>query len=138
MDIVPTVLDLTRSAAARSTPETGSAKASLAPMGQSWATLLRGSRPDRLTERQLNWELFYQRAARKGRYKAVWLTLPDQAAPQLRSALQASHATGRWQLFDLAADPGETRDISAIEPKILKSLVAQWNDYARQVGILMQ
>ena len=57
-------------------------------------------------ERTLYWEFHeggYKRAARRGKWKAVWL---DPAQP--------------IELYDLDADIGETRDLAATQPAIVK------------------
>lgn len=33
---------------------------------------------------------------------------------------------GKWELYDLARDPGESNDLAATEPEILARLVAEW------------
>lgn len=43
---------------------------------------------------------------------------------------------GRWQLFDLAADPGETHDLSAERPADRAALEAAYAEYAREVGVI--
>jgi len=67
----------------------------------------------------VGWELFGARALRAGDWKAVHLF------------------DGDWQLFDLARDPGETRDLSAAEPKRLGRLVSDWDRYAKDVGVIL-
>jgi len=42
---------------------------------------------------------------------------------------------GHWQLFDLAQDPGETRDLAALRPALLAELVAAYERYADRVGV---
>ncbi|WP_367104160.1 arylsulfatase [uncultured Psychrobacter sp.] len=44
--------------------------------------------------------------------------------------------TQQWQLYNLAQDPGETTDISDQYPGILDSLIAYYNDYAEDVGVV--
>lgn len=44
--------------------------------------------------------------------------------------------SGRWQLFDIARDPGETRDLSATEPERLAELQHDYAAYATSVGVL--
>lgn len=58
-----------------------------------------------------------------GRWKALW-TEPAQSGP----------ADGHWELFDLSADRGETRDLSASNATVLDSLIAQWKAYMSSVG----
>ncbi len=43
---------------------------------------------------------------------------------------------GRWRLFDMAADPGETRDRSSDQPALFKSMQADYAAYERRVGVL--
>ena len=43
---------------------------------------------------------------------------------------------GRWRLFDMAADPGETRDRSGDQPALFKSMQADYAAYERRVGVL--
>lgn len=42
---------------------------------------------------------------------------------------------GRWQLFNLAEDPGETRDLAAERPALSDALAAAYARYARRVGV---
>lgn len=43
---------------------------------------------------------------------------------------------GRWRLFDLGRDPGETTDLSGAQPQRLTEMVAAYDAYARRVGVL--
>ncbi|MBX9662097.1 MAG: sulfatase-like hydrolase/transferase, partial [Novosphingobium sp.] len=43
---------------------------------------------------------------------------------------------GRWRLFDLASDPGETTDLSVEQPRLLTEMVADYNAYSKRVGVL--
>ena len=47
----------------------------------------------------------------------------------------APHGDGRWRLFDMATDPGETRDRSADQPELYRSLLADYAAYERRVGV---
>jgi hypothetical protein len=40
-----------------------------------------------------------------------------------------------WRLFDLAADPGEIRDLAAEHPQRLAELSKAWNACAKDVGV---
>ena len=44
---------------------------------------------------------------------------------------------GRWQLYDLAADPGELRDLSAAHPDVMTRLIAAWERYVRDNGVIV-
>ncbi|MBI1251846.1 MAG: sulfatase-like hydrolase/transferase [Alphaproteobacteria bacterium] len=48
----------------------------------------------------------------------------------------APYGDGRWRLYDLAADPGETRDLSAAMPEIFAQMQQAYADYARANGVL--
>jgi arylsulfatase len=42
-----------------------------------------------------------------------------------------------WQLFNLATDPAESRDLAASEPAKLAELVADWGAYAQAKGVVV-
>ncbi|WP_231736244.1 MULTISPECIES: arylsulfatase [unclassified Sphingopyxis] len=44
---------------------------------------------------------------------------------------------GQWRLFDIARDPGETRDLSLAEPARRDALAAAWDRYAHEVGVTL-
>ena len=77
--------------------------------GVSMRDTLLGTGPTRPATRTLYWEFHergYQRAARRGKWKAVW---PDPGRP--------------LELYDLATDIGETRDVAAQHPDVVKEFV---------------
>jgi len=76
-------------------------------------------------------ELFYRRALRKGDWKAVFLPSSGGAYPR------KSVGTGTWQLFNIASDPAEAHDLAASQPTKLQELVADWNNYARDKGVIL-
>lgn len=45
--------------------------------------------------------------------------------------------TDKWQLFNLTSDIGENHDLSKERPDILEKLVSAYNEYARDVGIVV-
>jgi arylsulfatase len=47
------------------------------------------------------------------------------------------HGTGAWQLYNLNRDPGEQEDLADEHPAILASLVADWEEYAEAVGVVL-
>jgi arylsulfatase len=59
------------------------------------------------------WELFGRRAIRQGDWKALFLPLP--------------WGTGAWQLYNLAQDRGEVRDLAAQHPDKLAELLRAWD-----------
>lgn len=46
------------------------------------------------------------------------------------------YGDGRWALYDIAADPGEARDLSAAEPVRFAALQAAYAEYARRDQVL--
>jgi len=52
----------------------------------------------------------------------------------LRSILPVGD--GKWRLFNLAKDPGETNDLSAEQPQRLQRMLAHYADYAANMGVL--
>ena len=44
--------------------------------------------------------------------------------------------TGEWELFDLSKDPAELHDISNDHPETLQGMVALWNQYKKDNGVL--
>ena len=71
----------------------------------------------------MGWELFGKRAMRKGDWKVVYTPQPL--------------GSGEWQLFDLAQDPAEARDLADSEPEKLKELTALWDQYATDNNVVL-
>ena len=69
------------------------------------------------------WELFGRRAIRQGDWKALHLPEP--------------YGTGTWQLYDLSADPGEIEDLAAARPDKLSELLALWDRYVEETGVVL-
>ena len=84
----------------------------------------------RTAQEPVGYELFFRRALRKGDWKAVYL--PAGTNRYTRQGV----STGRWQLFNVAADPGETRDLAVAEPGRLTELVAAYDAYAKAKGVV--
>jgi arylsulfatase len=116
MDVVPTLVE----AAGGEWRGNTYAGRSVQPVrGRSWRPYLLGDAPRVHTaDERVGSELFGRRAIRQGDWKAV--NLGDS-----------------WRLFNLADDPGETRDLAKREPKRLAALVAAWDSYGKQVGVIM-
>ncbi len=60
---------------------------------------------------------------RQGDFKAVSVAQP--------------YGTGSWHLYNVVEDPGETRDLANKHPKKLKKLQAEWDRYAKDVGVVL-
>jgi arylsulfatase len=68
-------------------------------------------------------ELFGNRSIRQGDWKIVWIVAPV--------------GSNRWELFDLARDPGETTDLAATNPQKLAELKALWDNYVRDNKVVL-
>lgn len=69
------------------------------------------------------WELHGNRTVRRGRWKLSWSPSPQGAS--------------NWRLFDLQADPGETRDLAAEQPGRVARMEGDWNRYVAENGIVL-
>jgi arylsulfatase len=121
LDVAPTLLELAGVArsAGRFQERAG------APLeGRSLVGFLRGKTDlvhgDDFT---IGFELFGRRALRRGDWKIVWLFEP--------------YGPGRWELFDLAHDPAESRDLSREHPARLAELTRAWDEYAARNGVIL-
>lgn len=116
-DIAPTLLDL----AGADAGATRVGARTVRPItGRSWAGWLRNADtrvygPDD----GVGAELFGSRAYRRGDWKLTDI------------------GDGIWRLFDIARDPGETRDLSLVHPERKADLAAAWDRYARDVGVIL-
>ena len=92
--------------------------------GKSWVNMLKGNtKSPRTSDDWLGWELFGNRAIRQGDWKISWLYEP--------------FGIYDWQLFNLAADPGEQYDLSNKFPQKNEELVALWDEYAKTNGVII-
>ena len=75
----------------------------------------------------VGWELFARGALRKGDWKIVHF-------PKDHGGVGVGDEG--WELFDVVRDPGETEDLAVSEPEKLKELVAHWDEYVVECGIV--
>jgi len=47
------------------------------------------------------------------------------------------YGDGTWRLFNIVEDPGEANDLAQAMPDKLETLQAAWDDYARDVGVIL-
>lgn len=137
-DVVPTILDLLNIDLVSKKGKANIGGHDVhAPRGRSWLPRLsRGQHADPSSgdsaavypvDSVVCWELYARAAARKGRWKIVHVP---------RSHGGAGVGDDGWELFDVEADPGETRDLAETQPEKLEELLAHWHDYVREVGIV--
>lgn len=116
-DIAPTLLDL---AGVPASGDRFKGRTVRPITGRSWVPWLKGKAAqvygpaDAVGE-----ELFGSRNLRRGDWKITDI------------------GDGQWRLFNLASDPGETRDLAKEQPVRLKALAALWDDYARDNGVIL-
>ncbi len=114
-DVTPTLLDLT--GANQSSTDT-------APItGRSLAPLLRGEQDQVYGSNDpIGMEVSGNSALYLGDYKITRHMPPTGDA--------------KWRLYNMAEDPGETRDLSDTMPEKKTELLAAYQDYAERVGVL--
>jgi arylsulfatase/uncharacterized sulfatase len=119
-DIVPTLLDLAQVAHPGTTYQGRNIEAiagrSLVPVLADPATRLRTA------DQTLGYELAGNKALFKGNLKLV-LNIPPVG-------------DGRWHLYDLSTDPGETRDLQKVLPQQFVAMQADYAAWAQAHGVL--
>jgi arylsulfatase A-like enzyme len=120
MDIPATILN----AANVAHPDSYAGKKVAPLQGKSLSPILSNARAAvRGRSDWLGWELFGNRAIRQDKWKLLWLCEP--------------HGAGRWQLYDLKADPAEMNDLAAAQPKIKEQLLRHWTEYAQANNVIL-
>jgi arylsulfatase len=69
-------------------------------------------------------ELFGNRMIRQGDWKLSFIQ-------------KTAGGTGEWELFNLKNDPGEITDLSKKEPAKTKAMLALWDEYVAQNGVIL-
>ena len=119
-DVMPTVLDL----AGIPHPDKYQGREVESMRGKSLQGLLTGSVEAVYgADEFVGGEMQNGKWMRQGDFKAVSVAPP--------------YGTGTWHLYNLANDPGETRDLAKEEPETLKKLQAAWERYAEDVGVVL-
>jgi arylsulfatase len=119
-DIMPTLLEI----AGANYPMTYEGHELPAILGKSWGPVLAGQAESPRTEQDyLAWEVFGNRAVRQGDWKLRWEYKPL--------------GKGDWELFNLAADPSERKDLAAEYPDKVRALVALWDSYVRANNVVL-
>lgn len=116
MDVAPTILEITGTPMPEGSFE---GRPIVSMIGKSfWPRALGGTAPVHAADEAIGSELHGNRALVRGDWKIL---MPA--------------ATGRWELYDLARDPGETEDLADENPELLGDLTAEWERFATATGI---
>jgi arylsulfatase len=119
-DLMPTLLDV----AGATYPKAVNGRDLPPLMGKSWGPVLAGQAESPRTDRDyLAWEIFGNRALRQGDWKIRW---------EYKSFGKAD-----WELFNLASDPAERKDLAAEHPDRLRAMLALWDEYARANNVVL-
>ena len=118
-DILPTLADLTGVPV-----HTGvwQGKAVEPVTGRSLVPVLTGKAGNVHGDEPLGYELSGNAALFRGDYKLVRNLAPT--------------GDGRWRLYDIKADPGETHDLAAVMPDRFAAMTADYRAYAKANGVL--
>jgi arylsulfatase len=111
IDLMPTLIELT----AGEYPKQIGDFPTPSIEGESLVPSFKGVSQTRATP--LFFELYGNRAVRDGRWKLVW-----------------GASQRRWELYDLATDRSETRDLAAVHPERVKALAIAWTEWAQRTG----
>jgi len=119
-DLMPTLLEI----AGAGYPKTYQGRELPPLFGTSWGRVLAGQAESPRTEQDyLAWEVFGNRALLQGEWKLRWE--------------YKSFGKGQWELFNLAADPAERKDLAAERPDKVQALAALWDDYVRTNNVIL-
>jgi len=119
-DIMPTLLEL----AGVTYPKTFKSREAPPLIGTSWTRVLAGDAESPRTDQDsMAWEIFGNRAVRQGDWKLRWQWKP--------------WGKGDWELFNVAADPAERKDVAADNPEKARALLARWDEYAKANNVIL-
>jgi arylsulfatase A-like enzyme len=121
VDIMPTLLEI----ANVKYPEKFEDGRELPPLiGKSWVNVLTGKSESPRTEKDyMAWEIFGNRALIQGDWKIRWE--------------YKSIGKGDWELFNLANDSGERKDLAKENPEKLNALLKLWDNYVKENNVII-
>ena len=118
MDLMPTFLSI----ADTDYPDVYNGESIVPLQGRSLLPLLSGESPSEFESREVGWSAYGMDAYRRGDWKVLRLPEP--------------FGSGDWQLYDLAADPGELHDLASEFPDLTETLANSFADYAELNGVI--
>lgn len=120
MDLAPTILEM---AGVKHPAPTYNGREVVTMRGRSMLPFLSGHSPtihpsDHIT----GWETCGRAAVRCGDYKIVFI--PKPKGPE------------KWQLYNLAKDPGEVHDLAKQDPERMEKMIKMWDQYVLETGVI--
>ena len=73
-------------------------------------------------DRPVGWEQLGRAALRQGKWKILYIPIGHPTG------------TGKWQLYDLSVDQGETNDLGEVYPDKLEEMKAMWSVHQAETG----
>lgn len=130
LDMTPTFLEL----AGIEHPGTRYQGREIHPLqGVSILPVLRGETESvHADDHVIGWELFGKTGLRQGDWKII--QEPEGAYFERHRPIDEAY---QWQLFNLADDPGETRDLSRENPEKLSQMLELWDRYAQENNVII-
>lgn len=120
-DIMPTLLEVANAQYPK-TLEDGNKLPTL--IGKSWLPMLSGKTESPRTDLDyLAWEIFGNRALIQQAWKIRWE--------------YKSLGKEEWELFNLASDPGERKDLAKEQPEKLNALLKLWDKYVKENNVII-
>lgn len=110
-DIAPTLLDL---AGVGHNPEEF--------YGRSWSAMLSGESDQVYGEQD---SFAFEVSGATALYRGDWKVTKSPEP----------FGDGQWHLYDIANDPGETKDLAAQQPAMFQELVSEYQAFAKEVGV---
>jgi len=119
-DLMPTLLEV----AGTSYPKTHNGGDVPPLIGTSWGRMLAGQADSpRTNQDYMAWEIFGNHAVRQGDWKIRWE--------------YESFGKSKWELFNVATDPAEKKDLGAERPDKLQEMLALWDNYAKANNVIL-
>ena len=120
MDLAPTILEM---AGVQHPAPSYQGREIVQMRGRSMLPFLTGAASSvHSADHITGWETCGRAAVRCGDYKIVFI--PKPKGPE------------KWQLFNLAKDPGEVHDLAEADPKRLERMIKMWDQYVLETGVI--
>ncbi|EPX71692.1 arylsulfatase [Schizosaccharomyces octosporus yFS286] len=134
MDITPTVLEL----AGIQHPFPRYNDRDILPLrGKSWVNHLTNGDPVYDENADFTgWELFGQRAIRRGPWKAIYVPVSNAFSFLTEKFRSGLGGDSKWRLYNVKEDRAESKDLSLERPDILQELVDYWTLYVSETGLV--